>query len=57
MTKITDFWQEHRDRLRGYIARRVRERDAVDDILQDVFLKAHASLHTLKSRGSMAAWL
>lgn len=57
MAPIVDFWQEHKTRLRGYIAKRVRESDAVDDILQDVFLKAHASLHTVKSHGSLTAWL
>jgi RNA polymerase sigma-70 factor (ECF subfamily) len=54
---ISDLWQEHRSRLRGYIAKRVRESDAVDDILQEVFLKASENLHSLKSRGSIAAWL
>ena len=54
---MTDLWQEHKTRLRGYIAKRVRESDAVDDILQDVFLKAHVSLHAVKSRGSIRAWL
>jgi RNA polymerase sigma-70 factor (ECF subfamily) len=56
-TLIDDLWSEHRSRLRGYIAKRVREDDAVDDILQDVFLKASENLHTLRSRGSVAAWL
>lgn len=54
---MTDFWEQHKTRLRGYIARRVREREAVDDILQNVFIKAHTSLHTVKSHGSIAAWL
>ncbi len=53
----SDFWAEHRSRLRGYIARRVRESDAVDDILQDVFLKSAENLRSLKSRASLAAWL
>lgn len=57
MAPISTFWNEHKSRLRAYIARRVREKDAVDDILQDVFLKAHSSLHTVKSPGSIAAWL
>jgi RNA polymerase sigma-70 factor, ECF subfamily len=56
-TLIHDLWSEHRARLRGYIAKRVREDDAVDDILQTVFLKASEKLHSLKSRGSVAAWL
>ena len=54
---VGDLWSEYRFRLRGYIAKRVRESDAVDDILQEVFLKVHESLQTLKSRGSIAAWL
>lgn len=57
MPPMSDLWIEYRTRLRAYIAKRVRERDAVDDILQDVFLKAHTSLHTVKSQGSLAAWL
>lgn len=57
MVLIANFWQEHRSRLRGYIAKRVRDRDAVDDILQEVFLKVNASLHTVKSPGSISAWL
>jgi len=56
-TLISDLWSEHRSRLRGYIAKRVRDTDAVDDILQDVFLKASENLQSLQSRGSIAAWL
>jgi RNA polymerase sigma-70 factor (ECF subfamily) len=57
MAQITDLWQEHKTRLRGFIAKRVRERDAVDDILQEVFLKVDRGLHTVKSHGSLAAWM
>lgn len=57
MPLISHFWQEHRSLLRGYIARRVRERDAVDDVLQEVFLKVNVGLHTVKSHGSISAWL
>lgn len=57
MTSLTELWRQHRAALRAYIARRVREAAAVDDILQEVFLKAHTSLHTVKSPGSVSAWL
>lgn len=57
MTQLPDFWREHKARLRGFIAKRVREHDAVDDILQEVLLKAHTNLHTVKAEGSIAAWL
>jgi len=54
---IKDLWSEHRARLRGYIAKRVRENDAIDDILQTVFLKTSENLQTLRARGSVSAWL
>ena len=54
---MANFWQEYKNQLRGYIAKRVRDTDAVDDLLQEVYLKAHTSLHTLKAKGSIASWL
>ena len=57
MVPMPDFWIEHKTRLRHYVAKRLREDGAVDDILQDVFLKAYASLHTVKFHGSLTAWL
>ncbi len=57
MAPVTELWQMHRSRLRDYIAKRVREREAVDDILQEVFIKVHAGLHTVRSHGSLSAWL
>lgn len=57
MVQMTDFWQAHSSRLRGYVAKRVRKSDAVDDILQEVFLKVNAGLHSVKSHDSITAWL
>ena len=54
---MANFWQEYKNLLRGYIAKRVRDADAVDDLLQEVYLKAHMSLHTLKAKGSIVSWL
>jgi RNA polymerase sigma-70 factor (ECF subfamily) len=55
--ELADLWREHKTRLHGYIAKHMNERDAVDDVLQNVFLKANAYLHTVKSHGSITAWL
>ena len=57
MTASNALWRDHKIRLRAYIAKRVDQPDVVDDILQDVFLKAHTSLHSVKSSGSVGAWL
>jgi RNA polymerase sigma-70 factor (ECF subfamily) len=54
---MPDFWIEHKTRLRSYVAKRVREHGDVDDILQDVFVKAYTNLHTIKFHGSLTAWL
>lgn len=52
-----EYWPQHKDRLRAYLAKRLPDGDAVDDILQDVYIKAHTSLHTVKSSGSITGWL
>lgn len=57
MSSMTGLWEEHKARLRGYITNRVRDRHVADDILQDVYLKAHVSLHTVRSPGSISGWL
>jgi RNA polymerase sigma-70 factor (ECF subfamily) len=57
MAPIPSFWIEHKTRLRSYVAKRVRAHGAVDDVLQDVFIKAYTSLHTVKSHGSLTSWL
>lgn len=51
------WWHEHHAQLRRQVARRVRDRHAVDDIVQDVYLKAHESMHQLRSAQRSAAWL
>ncbi|MGF1728737.1 RNA polymerase sigma factor SigZ [Photobacterium kasasachensis] len=50
-------WQNHKAQLRNYINKRVDDKDAVDDILQDVYIKASTNLHQLKAKGSLRGWL
>ncbi|NLS11872.1 RNA polymerase sigma factor SigZ [Vibrio sp. SM6] len=50
-------WQAHKAQLRQYVSKRVKDIDAVDDILQDVYIKASTNLHQLKSQGSLKGWL
>jgi len=57
MLNTENIWQEHRTRLRCFIARQVDDVSSVDDILQSVFLKLHTSVGTVRCRGSLAAWL
>ncbi|UGA53619.1 RNA polymerase sigma factor SigZ [Vibrio sp. VB16] len=50
-------WQNHKAQLRHYVSKRIDDTDAVDDILQDVYIKASGNLHQLKSKGSLKSWL
>ncbi|KLV05563.1 RNA polymerase sigma factor [Photobacterium aquae] len=50
-------WQNHKAQLRSYINKRLDDTDAVDDILQEVYIKASTNLHQLKARGSLRGWL
>jgi RNA polymerase sigma-70 factor (ECF subfamily) len=50
-------WHEFHARLRGFVRRRVRDAEAADDIVQQVFLQMHRSLTTLRSTDRVGAWL
>ena len=50
-------WTDVASKLRGYIRTRVRDHAAAEDILQDVFLKAHRRVAQLKSPEKLEGWL
>ena len=51
------FWRERRADLRRFVSRRVADRHEVDDIVQDVLVRAHESMHQLESPDRLPAWL
>lgn len=57
MTSTPSFWHEYKARLRSYIINRVQDKHAADDILQEVFLKAHTNLQMVRTPGSIQSWL
>ncbi len=50
-------WQTFGGRLHRYIRSHVVEAADADDILQDVFLKIHLNLDTLRDDGRLLSWL
>jgi RNA polymerase sigma-70 factor, ECF subfamily len=50
-------WNDVASKIRGYIRTRVRDHGAAEDILQDVFLKAHRGIGQLKSAEKLEGWL
>jgi RNA polymerase sigma-70 factor (ECF subfamily) len=50
-------WKEIEARLRPYVARRVASRADVDDILQEVFVRVHAGLASLRDGERFGGWV
>ncbi|MBN2267398.1 MAG: RNA polymerase sigma factor SigZ [Candidatus Babeliaceae bacterium] len=55
--KLTEnIWYEYQSRLAAFIRSKVAE-DAVDDILQDIFMKIHVRIDSLKDDTKLESWL
>jgi RNA polymerase sigma-70 factor, ECF subfamily len=50
-------WQEYHSRLRAFIESRIADDAAAEDTLQNVFLKMHAGLPSLKDGSKLQSWL
>ena len=50
-------YREFRTKLQSYLARRLRNSDDVEDVLQDVFVRVTRNAQTLKSVREPLAWL
>lgn len=57
MNTSEDIWQEYHSRLRTFIKSKIADDMATDDILQNVFLKMHGGLASLKDKTKMQSWL
>jgi RNA polymerase sigma-70 factor (ECF subfamily) len=50
-------WKELERHLRPYLARRVASRADIDDLLQDIFVRLHQSLPTLRDDERFGGWV
>jgi len=50
-------WTDTQQRLKQFVLRKVRDRAVTDDIVQDVFLKAHAKLPQLRDHEKIIGWI
>jgi RNA polymerase sigma-70 factor, ECF subfamily len=55
--EITDLWQTFRDRLHQFVRQRVQNPADAEDIVQEVFLRIHQRLSTLKERDRLIPWM
>src|SRR6185436_9517175 len=49
--------RQYQSRVRAYLSRYVRDRDAVEDLAQDTFLLAYRSLSSYRGESSLGVWL
>lgn len=57
MNTSEKIWQEYHSSLRAFVKRRVSDDAAVEDILQNIFLKMHAGLEYLRDDAKLRSWL
>ena len=50
-------WREFHTPLRAFIRRRVPDDQLADDLLQDVFLRIHSRIETLRDDTRLQAWI
>lgn len=55
--QIESLWKQFYAPLRAFIARRVDDPAATDDLLQDVFLRIHTRIETLHDETRLDAWI
>jgi RNA polymerase sigma-70 factor (ECF subfamily) len=54
---FTEILRLHQARIRAYLGRYTRNNDVVDDLAQDVFLRAYKSLDTYRFDSRLSTWL
>jgi RNA polymerase sigma-70 factor, ECF subfamily len=57
MESLDQIWRDYHSGLLGFIRRRIGHADLAEDILQDVFVKAHSRLDTLANADRIQSWL
>ncbi len=50
-------YQKYHNQIYSILAQRISDRDTVDDLMQDTFVRAYRSLHTFKGQAAFSTWL
>jgi len=57
MTSIENIWREFSTNLRQFILSRISDENIAEDILQEVFVKIHSRIDTLKDIRRLRGWI
>jgi len=55
--ETTKIWNEFSSALKRFIISRVKNEDIANDLLQEVFIKIHLNIDTLKKQESIKSWV
>jgi RNA polymerase sigma-70 factor (ECF subfamily) len=55
--KVEFLWKDLESKLRSFIYSKVPDKSVTEDILQDVFIKIHLKIGTLKDESKLKPWL
>ena len=50
-------WEEFAGRIRSHLLKKLRRKDDVDDLMQEIFIKVHSHLGHLRESGKLSSWI
>lgn len=56
-TNTEIIWMEFHKEIKRFVISKIKDKDLANDILQEVFLKVHSKINTLKSDDKIKPWL
>ena len=57
MIETADIWKKHHSEIYFFILKKVKDEEATREIIQNVFLKIHQKIDTLKDSEKVRAWV
>jgi RNA polymerase sigma-70 factor (ECF subfamily) len=57
MNHTEQIWKDYHDKLHGFIQNRVGDASTADDILQEVFVRIHSRIDTLRNANKIRSWI
>jgi RNA polymerase sigma-70 factor, ECF subfamily len=54
---IKQLWLELHSRLKAFIIKKIHDDEAAEDILQEVFIRIHSNIDTLRDNSKLQAWI
>ncbi|WP_316365587.1 sigma-70 family RNA polymerase sigma factor [Candidatus Thiodiazotropha sp. CDECU1] len=57
MNTIEEIWNHYHSNLLAFIQKRVNDKTAAEDILQDIFVRIQSRIDTLENRSKLESWL